>query len=272
MSAAAGGAAAASGASPLPPYASAPAAVAAPSAAPAKIARLAVFCGSRAGSRPSYAAAALELGCEMARRGIRLTYGGGTVGLMGVVSRAVFNAYADSAAAAALDAPSSSAPPPPPAVLGFIPELLAPREATGELLGETRVVRDMHERKAAMAAHADAFVALAGGIGTLEEIFEAATWQALGFHRKPVGLLDTDGFFEGLRLQLARMVEDDFVKAGVAEQIVVRSTPSELLDALEAWRPPVKTALELHVDELMLEGSKAAVGVDISKPSGAAED
>jgi uncharacterized protein (TIGR00730 family) len=248
-----------------PPSASAPSTLADATAHPAKIARLAVFCGSRDGKRPAYAAAAAELGREMAKRRIGLTYGGGTVGLMGVVSRAVLDGFAAEGVAAA------PAPPLLPPVLGFIPELLAPRETTGELLGETRVVRDMHERKAAMAEHADAFVALPGGWGTLEEIFEALTWQSLGFHRKPVGLLDTEGFYGGLQSQLQRMVEDDFVKAEVAAQLIVRPTPVELLDALEAWRPPTKTGLELHVDELMLAGSKTAVGVDISKPSGEAE-
>lgn len=260
-------------AAPQPPpsaSASAPSTLADSNAAAAKIARLAVFCGSRAGKRPAYAAAAAELGREMARRRIGLTYGGGTVGLMGVVSRAVLDGFAADAAAAPAPA-TAAAPAPHPPVLGFIPELLAPRETTGEFIGETRVVRDMHERKAAMAEHADAFVALPGGWGTLEEIFEALTWQSLGFHRKPVGLLDTEGFYGGLQSQLQRMVDDDFVKPEVAAQLIVRPTPVALLDALEAWRPPQKTGLELHVDELMLAGSKTAVGVDISKPSGEAE-
>ena len=264
-------AAAAAGAAPGAGGAAGPAAAnAAPDAAPPpppkRLARLAVFCGSRAGARPQYAQHASELGREMARRGIRLTYGGGTVGLMGVVARAVEDGFR------AADAAAPAPPPPPPAVLGFIPELLAPRETTGELLGDTRVVPDMHVRKAAMAAHSDAFVALPGGPGTMEELFEVFTWQGLGFHQKPVGVLNTLGFYDGLRGQLKRMVDDDFMRAEVAEQLVVADDPVALLDALEACRPPPKTGLQLHVEQMMLAGSGTAVGVDISRPSGEAKD
>lgn len=235
-------------------------------AAPAapKLARVAVFCGSRSGSRPAYAAAAETLGREMARRRMGLTYGGGTVGLMGVIARAVHDAYA----AQGGGGPSHPVPVP---VLGFIPELLSPAEASGEPLGETRIVPDMHARKAAMAAHADAFVAMPGGFGTLEEIFEALTWQTLGFHGKPVALLDTEGFYGGLRAQVARMVDDGLLKREVAAQLVVASDPVELLDALEAWRPPAKSALELAIDERRLASSGVAVGIDVSRPSGEAE-
>jgi cytokinin riboside 5'-monophosphate phosphoribohydrolase len=262
-----------------------------------KIARLAVFCGSRSGARPSYAAAAAELGAEMARRGIRLTYGGGTVGLMGTVARSVQEGFAavDGAASTASTANAANAanaataaaqktPPPPPAVLGFIPALLAPREIGGDFIGETRIVADMHERKAAMAQHSDAFVALPGGFGTLEEVLEAMTWQQLGYHAKPVGFLDTDGFYAHLGDQFALMVREGFVMPQVAAQVIVRGTPTALLDAICAWTPPERNGLQLHADEMRERGgagegagaamareSATAVGVDISRPSGAAE-
>jgi len=276
-------AAASAAASPPPP----------PPPADRAIRRIAVFCGSRSGARPAYAAAAAELGREMARRGIRLTYGGGTVGLMGVVAHSVLDGFAarDAAAAAATGGGAPAPPPRPPAVLGFIPALLAPREVAGAFLGDTHVVADMHARKAAMAAHCDAFVALPGGLGTLEEIFEAITWAQLGYHQKPTGFLDTNDFYAHLSAQIETMVEAGFVLPAVAEQIIVRATPAELVDALEAWRPPSRSGLELHAEEVrraagagaaaaaeaaaaaaMGEAGAAAVGVDISRPSGAAEE
>ncbi len=179
--------------------------------------RVAVFCGSSLGSRSSYALAAKALGAELAARGLGLVYGGGRVGLMGML--------ADAALAGGV------------AVFGVIPEALATTELAHRGLTELRVVRSMHERKALMADLADAFVALPGGFGTLDELFEALTWAQLGFHRKPVGLLDVDGFFRPLLGAMDAMVREGFVRPDHRAMVTVATEPGALLDTLAAARP-----------------------------------
>lgn len=154
--------------------------------------RICVFCGSSDGSRPAYLAAARETGTLLARRGIGVVYGGGRIGLMG--------ALADAALAAGGE------------VVGIIPEMLAAREVAHRALTELHVVGSMHERKALMAAHSDAFLALAGGFGTLEELFEAVTWRQLGYHAKPCAVLNTDGYYDALERFCDDVLRGGFVR------------------------------------------------------------
>ena len=174
--------------------------------------RVCVYCGSRPGARPTYAAAASEMGALLASSGIGLVTGGGRVGLMGAV--------ADAALAAGGEA------------TGVIPQALLDREVGHERLTALHVVRTMHERKAAMADLADAFVALPGGLGTLEEIAEVLTWAQLGIHAKPCGLLDVDGYYRPLVRFLDHAVAEGFVHRSHREAVVVASTPGALLDGL----------------------------------------
>ncbi len=141
-----------------------------------QIRSICVFCGSSTGSKDVYRLAAETLGRELVSRGIRLVYGAGSVGLMGVLARTVHDRGGD--------------------VLGIIPEPLTTREMAGDSIGETIVVQTMHERKALMNEHSDAFIAMPGGFGTMDELFEAITWGQLGIHRKPIGLLNINRFFD----------------------------------------------------------------------------
>ena len=172
---------------------------------------LCVFCGSKLGSKPQYEAAALALGQEMLRRGIALVYGGGDVGLMGVVSRSVREGGGR--------------------VTGVIPAKLAPREVSGVVASDTIVVDTMHERKALMALKADAFLALPGGVGTLEELLEMGPWLQLGMSTKPVGILNVEGYYTGLLSQLATSTSEGFTSATTI--LTVEDSVCELLDALE---------------------------------------
>ncbi len=157
-------------------------------------ARICVFCGSAAGTRPEYAEAAAELGTALATRGLGLVYGGASVGLMGVV--------ADAALAAGGE------------VVGVIPQALVDREVAHPGLTELHVVGTMHERKARMAELSGAFVVLPGGMGTLEELFEVVTWSQLGLHAKPIVLLDVAGYWAGLAAFLDHAGAEGFVRAG----------------------------------------------------------
>jgi uncharacterized protein (TIGR00730 family) len=177
---------------------------------------VAVFCGSSFGARPSYLDAARAMGTELAARGIGLVYGGGRVGLMGAV------------ADAALDGGAT--------VQGVIPDALSTNEVAHRGLTELHVVRSMHERKAMMANLADGFVAMPGGFGTLEEFFEVVTWAQLGFHRKPIGILDVDGFYAPLLAAMDAMVHEGFVRAEHRAFITVARAPAELLDAIHQGR------------------------------------
>jgi uncharacterized protein (TIGR00730 family) len=177
-----------------------------------------VFCGSSSGSRPVYAKAARELGRLLVERGLRLVYGGGSVGLMGILADAVLSAGGE--------------------VVGVIPRSLWQREVGHRELTQLHIVETMHERKALMSDHSDGFIALPGGIGTLEEMFEIWTWAQLGIHRKPLGLLNVDGYFKPLLAFVEHAVAEEFVRPLYADMLVVDSQPRALLDRLAAYDPP----------------------------------
>ena len=181
--------------------------------------RVCVFCGSSAGLNPSYRRLAEQLGRTLATRGLGLVFGGGRVGLMG--------ALADGALAARGE------------VIGVIPQALMDREIGHRGLTELRIVGSMHERKALMAELADGFVALPGGIGTLEELFEVWTWAQLGLHAKPCGLLDSDGFFEPLVGFLDHLVRTGLVQPQYRAMLHTAESPEELLSAFAAYQPPL---------------------------------
>jgi uncharacterized protein (TIGR00730 family) len=179
---------------------------------------LCVFCGSSPGAQSAYADAARDMGRTLAERQIRLVYGGGHVGLMGVL--------ADAAMAAGGD------------VIGVITEGLQLREVGHKGLPDLRVVPSMHERKAMMASLSDAFVALPGGAGTLDELFEAWTWTQLGIHRKPIGFLNTAGYYDPLLTFLNRAVAERFIRPDDLAAVVVAEDPAMLLDRLESAKVP----------------------------------
>jgi uncharacterized protein (TIGR00730 family) len=187
--------------------------------------RICVFCGSSQGSRPEYAAAAEELGRELVRRNTGLVYGGGNVGLMGIIADAVLRAGGD--------------------VQGVIPEHIIAREVGHNGLTRLHVVRSMHERKALMADLSDAFIAMPGGFGTLEEFCEVLTWSQLGLHAKPCGILNVRGFYSSLLAMLDHAVEERFLKPENRALVLARESPVELLAALEEWRP---TKIEKWLD------------------------
>jgi uncharacterized protein (TIGR00730 family) len=180
--------------------------------------RLCVYAGSNAGTRPEYAEAAAALARELAGRGIGLVYGGGKVGLMGVLADTVLAGGGEA--------------------IGVIPQALVDREVGHEGLTELRVVGSMHERKALMAELSDGFVAVPGGIGTLEELIEVYTWSQLGIHAKPLGVLDAGGFYGGLLGLLDHMVREGFLRAEHREVMLSEPEPARLLDRMEAWTPP----------------------------------
>ena len=176
-----------------------------------------VFCGASPGARPIYHEAAAQLGRHIAERGLTLVYGGGAVGLMGVV--------ADAALAAGGE------------VIGIIPQSLERAEIGHKGLTRLEVVDGMHARKARMAELADAFIALPGGLGTLEELFEVWTWGQLGYHAKPLGLLEVDGFYARLTDFLDHLVAERFVREQHRAILQVSQSPGELLDLMDAWQP-----------------------------------
>ncbi len=178
---------------------------------------VAVYCGSNSGADPAYAKAAAALGRTLAARGIRLVYGGGHVGLMGVVADAVIGGGGQAH--------------------GVITEALQTKELAHQGLASLRVVKTMHERKAAMADAADAFIMLPGGFGTFDEFFEVVTWTQLGIHAKPCGILDVAGFFAPLRALIDGAVAAGFVHPAHRDMIVADEGPARLLDRLAAWQP-----------------------------------
>ncbi|HJU42381.1 MAG TPA: TIGR00730 family Rossman fold protein [Vicinamibacterales bacterium] len=180
--------------------------------------RVCVFCGSNVGQQHAYAEAAQTMGALLARRGIGLVYGGGNVGLMGVI--------ADAALAAGGD------------VIGVIPQALANREIAHTGVSALHVVDSMHTRKAMMAELSDAFVAMPGGVGTFEEFFEAVTWTQLGLQRKPCGLLNVNGFYSPLAAFIDSAVSEGFIKPVHRAAIVIDSDPARLLDTLATVRLP----------------------------------
>lgn len=180
--------------------------------------RVCVFTGSNRGARPEYGEAAGELGRLLADRGIGVVYGGARVGLMGTL--------ADAALAAGGE------------VVGVIPAALVAKEVAHTGLTDLRVVESMHQRKALMSDLADAFIALPGGWGTLEEFFEVLTWAQLGLHRKPCGLLNVHRYFDGLLAFLSHTIDEGFVRSEYAAMIAVAATPGALLDRLASSTPP----------------------------------
>jgi uncharacterized protein (TIGR00730 family) len=182
------------------------------------IGSLCVYCASSTGSNPALAAAAEELGRLLAKEKIELVYGGGAVGLMGLIADTVMDGGG--------------------AVTGVIPSALMPREVAHRGITSLIEVETMHERKAEMISRADAFVALPGGFGTLEELTEVLTWAQLGIHDKPIGLLNVDGFYDHLLLLLERCIEDQVLKQKNRLMLIDRSTPSELLTALRTSSTP----------------------------------
>ncbi|MBA6098246.1 TIGR00730 family Rossman fold protein [Pseudomonas juntendi] len=178
-----------------------------------------VFCGASIGSNPAYREAAVALGEAIARRGWTLVYGGGAVGLMGVV--------ADAAMAAGGD------------VVGIIPQSLLDAEVGHKGLTRLEVVGGMHARKARMAELSDAFIALPGGLGTLEELFEVWTWGQLGYHAKPLGLLDVNGFYDKLGGFLDHIVEEGFVRPQHRDMLLLGQQPDELLGGMDRFVAPV---------------------------------
>jgi uncharacterized protein (TIGR00730 family) len=188
---------------------------------PPSMERLCVFSGSSPGAHPDYVLAAEELGRALADRDVVLVYGGASVGLMGAV------------ADAALDAGGE--------VVGVIPQALIDREIAHPGLSDLRVVSSMHERKALMAELSDGFVALPGGMGTLEELFEVYTWTQLGLHSKPLGLFDVRSYFAKLVAFLDHTVEERFLTVEHREMLVVEQRAEALLEAFRRWRPPLRS-------------------------------
>ncbi|KAG6417087.1 hypothetical protein SASPL_119237 [Salvia splendens] len=206
-----------------------------------KLKKICVFCGSNPGHRQVFSDAAIDLGNELVKRKINLVYGGGSVGLMGLLSQRVYDGGCH--------------------VLGVIPKALVPveldfgaifdnagevviisnksgtRQISGETVGEVRIVSDMHERKADMAREAEAFIALPGGYGTMEELLEMITWAQLGIHKKPVGLLNVDGYYDPLLALFDKGVEEGFIKQAARHIVLSAPTAEELLTKMEQHAP-----------------------------------
>jgi uncharacterized protein (TIGR00730 family) len=179
--------------------------------------RVCVFCGASPGHRPVYAEAARRLGRLLASRGTGLVFGGGRVGLMGVVADAVLAAGGE--------------------VVGVIPRALVEKEVAHDRLTDLHVVDTMHERKALMVDLSDGFVALPGGVGTLDELSEVLSWAQLGLHRKPCGVLNVEGYFDPLLAMLDRGVAEGFVRPEDRAFLLVDDEPAALLDRMGASRP-----------------------------------
>lgn len=194
-----------------------------------KIRRVCVFCGSGKGSIPEYLASAKELGRLLASEKIGLVYGGAKVGTMGAIASSVVENGGE--------------------VIGVIPRSLVDKEVAYTELADLRIVSSMHERKALMADLSDGFIAMPGGLGTIEEIFEALTWAQLGIHSKPCGLLNICHFYDRLIDFLDFTVEQQFIRIENREMILIDENPKQLLDQFEAYQPPLidkaKWALEL---------------------------
>lgn len=180
--------------------------------------RICVFCGSSPGAKPEYAAAAKALGSELIRRKTGLVYGGGRVGLMYEIARIVHENGGE--------------------VIGVIPRGMVERELAYSALPDLRIVSSMHERKAMMAGLADGFIALPGGLGTIEEFFEVLTWAQLGMHRKPCGFLNIAGYFDKLLEFLDYAASERFIQAEIRSLILVGKEPASLLEKFETYVSP----------------------------------
>lgn len=183
--------------------------------------KICVYCGSSPGEGNHYSAAAEGLADELVARGLGLVYGGASVGVMGAIANAVMQRGGY--------------------VLGIIPDALMRKEIGNDHLSELRVVSSMHERKAAMAEAADGFIALPGGMGTLEEIFEILTWAQLGFHHKPCALLNVNGYYDHLITFLDHTVAQGFLRQSHRELLQVYDTPAALLDGFANYQAPAVT-------------------------------
>jgi uncharacterized protein (TIGR00730 family) len=179
---------------------------------------VAVYCGSSPGFDLVYAQAAGNLGITLAERGVHLVYGGGRVGLMGVLADAVLSGGGE--------------------VHGVLPRALERKELTHRGLTSLAITETMHERKALMADKADAFIMLPGGFGTFDEFFEVVTWTQLGIHAKPCGVLDVAGYFAPLRAQMDAMTSAGFLRPQHRDMVIIDSDPGALLDRLDKWSPP----------------------------------
>src|SRR4051794_38334807 len=182
-----------------------------------RVERICVFCGASPGARPEYREATAELARLLVKEGIGVVYGGGGVGLMGALADAVIAEGGE--------------------VIGVIPRALVDREIAHREVIDMRVVGSMHERKALMAELAGAFIALPGGLGTLEELFEVYTWAQLGLHRKPCALLNVAGYYDAVKDFLTHAVEERFVREEHRELLIVETDPAALLERLRAFQP-----------------------------------
>ncbi|XP_057497707.1 cytokinin riboside 5'-monophosphate phosphoribohydrolase LOG1-like isoform X1 [Actinidia eriantha] len=229
-----------------------------------KFKRICVFCGSRAGHKSAFSDAALELGKQLVERKINLVYGGGSVGLMGLISKTVLEGGCH--------------------VLGIIPRALLPHEVikqfiplfleylfifyfkyyfkknyvqiSGETIGEVKTVSDMHQRKSEMEKNSEAFIALPGGYGTMEELLEVITWSQLGIHEKPVGLLNVDGYYNSLLALFDKGVEEGFIESSARHIVVSADTAEELINKMEEYvavHDRVAPRQSWEVDQLLLE-------------------
>jgi uncharacterized protein (TIGR00730 family) len=179
--------------------------------------RICVFCGSSSGIHPRYAEAARTLGSALVRRGIGLVYGGGNVGLMGIIADAVMDAGGE--------------------VIGVIPEALVERELAHNDVTQMIVVRSMHERKAKMAELSNGFVAMPGGYGTFEEFCEIITWAQLGLHRKPCGILNVNGYYDPLMKLFDHAVAEGFLRSANRQLVLEESDPERLLTTMATFKP-----------------------------------
>jgi uncharacterized protein (TIGR00730 family) len=179
--------------------------------------RICVYCGSRTGKRPAYAAAAEELGARLAQEKIELVYGGGGIGLMGIVANAALRGGGQ--------------------VIGVIPQALALKEVMHEKLSDLRTVKTMHERKALMAELADGFIALPGGYGTCEEFCEILTWSQLGWHHKPFGLLNVDNFYQSFLTFLDHAADEGFIHQPNRDLVLVENNVEDMLKRLQQYVP-----------------------------------
>ncbi len=180
--------------------------------------RVCVYCGSSPGRNPAYREAARTLGQALASRGLGLVYGGASVGVMGAIADAALEQGCE--------------------VIGVIPQSFAVKEVAHPGLTRQHVVKSMHERKTLMAELSDGFVALPGGWGTIEEIFEILTWAQLGFHEKPCGLLNVAGYFDGLFSFLEHAIEEQFVKPEYRAVLIMEESPDRLLDRFASYQAP----------------------------------
>eukprot|EP01090_Pellita_catalonica_P010697 TRINITY_DN22136_c0_g1_i1.p1 TRINITY_DN22136_c0_g1~~TRINITY_DN22136_c0_g1_i1.p1 ORF type:complete len:230 (-),score=41.30 TRINITY_DN22136_c0_g1_i1:124-813(-) len=168
-----------------------------------------VFCGSRDGNNEAYVKKAAELGKVLGEQQLRLVYGGGDIGLMGAVARATIAAKGK--------------------VVGIIPKSMTPKEISGTAIGEVEIVKSMHERKQRMSTYSDAFIALPGGFGTMEELLECITWQQIGLHNKPIGILNTNGYWDSFLAMIAHSIKEGFIGN---RRVVVSADPADLIHKL----------------------------------------